>query len=162
MISHGYLFRFSPGGEEHVYHVSRDEDHGRESHEPADPLTPRREHVVIHFERNHLDGAEQKHSLKKRRRLRRVWERRVSLSKLVYLSSPSLCSSNHQTLENREGLSEILALRKSSSSMSGFVYGSNHYASAPSESLPELEVLKLKRKWTWYCIVYLFTLLRNC
>lgn len=83
MIGHRHLFRFSPGGEEHVGHVSRDENHGGDSHEPADSLTPRREHVVIHFERNHLDGAEQKNSLKKRRRLRRVWERRFSLSKLV-------------------------------------------------------------------------------
>lgn len=131
MISHGYLFRFRPVAEEQVHHVSWDEDHGGEGHEPADALTPRWEHVVIHFERNHLDGAEQKHSLqKKRRRLRRVmWQRRFLLSKPVYFSSPSLCGSKLQTLENGGGLSEISALRKSSSSAPGFVYGSNHYAS---------------------------------
>lgn len=100
MIRHCYPFRFSPGGEEHVCHVSRDEDHGGESHEPADPLTPRREHVVIHCERNHLDGAEQKHSLKKRRRLSRLWERRFSLSKLLYFSTSS-------SLENRQEFTEI-------------------------------------------------------
>lgn len=133
MISHGYLFRSSPGGEEHVSHVSWDEDHGGESHEPADPLAPCWEHVVIHFKRNHLDGAEQKDSLKKRRRLRWAWER---------------------------GFLEIPALWKSSSSNSGFVYGSNGYAA----DWPDLMVQKLMREWMWYCAVLFKTTqwFKNC
>lgn len=136
--SQGYLFRFCSGDEEDVCHVPRDEDHGGESHEPADPLTPGREHVVIHRQRNHLYGAEQKHSLMKTWRLGRVWEKRFSLSELVYLSSPFLCSSKLQSLENKDGLSEISALRKSLSSVWGFVYPPTHYTSAWSKSLPEL------------------------
>lgn len=121
-----YLFRFAPGDEGDVSHVTRDEDHRGESHEPADALTPHWEHVVIHCQRNHLDGTEQKHSLKKRR-LGRVWERGYLLSKLIYLSSLFFCSSKLQTLENRDRLSKISAPRKSSLSMSGFAYGSHSY-----------------------------------
>lgn len=46
---------------EHVDHVSRDEQHRGESHEPAYSLAPAGEHVVAHGEGDHLDCTEQEH-----------------------------------------------------------------------------------------------------
>lgn len=147
MISQGYLFGFSPGGKEVVCHVSRNQNHGGESHEPADPLTPRREHIVIHFERNHLDSAKQKHSLKKRRRLGGVWESRLSLSWFIFQPVFLQLKTHRRTKKGfkRYQLLENLVLNVR------FVYGSNHYASPWSEAVPELQLLKPMRKWMWYC-----------
>lgn len=50
-------------GEEHVDHVSGDEEHGGERHEPAHPLTPGWEHVVPHGQGHHLKRTEQEHAL---------------------------------------------------------------------------------------------------
>lgn len=60
---HSYLFVGALESQEHIDHVSWYEDHGGEGHEPAHSLAPAWEHIVSHFERNHLNGAEQEHPL---------------------------------------------------------------------------------------------------
>lgn len=59
-----YLFDAALGGAEHVDDISRDQYHGRQSHEPADHLAPQRVHILPQGQRGHLNGTEGKHPLK--------------------------------------------------------------------------------------------------
>lgn len=61
-----YLFVCAFECEEHVAHVARDQDHGGQGHAPADSLSPAREHVIAHGERDHLHCTEQKDALDKK------------------------------------------------------------------------------------------------
>lgn len=59
-----YLFVSALESKIHIDHVARYKNHRGQRHEPAHSLTPTREHVVPHCERNHLYGAEQEHPLR--------------------------------------------------------------------------------------------------
>lgn len=81
-----YLFVSSLESEKHIDHVSWYENHGGHGHEPAHSLTPAWVHIVSHFERNHLYGAEQEHTL---------WETRDALCILTTLTTGSAVSVRH-------------------------------------------------------------------
>lgn len=50
------------GAAEHVDDVTRDQHHGRQSHEPPNHLAPQWVHILPQSQRGHLYGAECKHS----------------------------------------------------------------------------------------------------
>lgn len=58
-----HLFNAAAGGAEHVDGVAGNQNHGGESHEPADHLTPQRIHVLPQSQRGHLNGTEGENSL---------------------------------------------------------------------------------------------------
>lgn len=58
-----HLFNAAAGGAEHVDGVAGNQDHGGESHEPADHLTPQRIHVLPQGQRGHLNGTKGENSL---------------------------------------------------------------------------------------------------
>lgn len=58
-----HLFNAAAGGAEHVDGVAGNQNHGGESHEPADHLTPQRIHVLPQGQRGHLNGTEGENSL---------------------------------------------------------------------------------------------------
>lgn len=66
LIAHPEMSYLSGGAlerEEHVAHVSWYEHHGRQCHAPAHALSPSWKHVVVQGEGDHLDSAEEEHTL---------------------------------------------------------------------------------------------------
>lgn len=55
------LFDAALGDAKHVDDISWDQYHGRQSHEPANHLTPQRVHILPQGQRGHLNGTEGKH-----------------------------------------------------------------------------------------------------
>lgn len=58
-----YLFDAALGDAKHVDDISWYQYHGRQSHQPADHLTPQRVHILPQGQRGHLNGTEGKHPL---------------------------------------------------------------------------------------------------
>lgn len=58
-----HLFNAAAGGAEHVDGVAGNQNHGGESHEPADHLTPQRIHVLPQGQRGHLNGTKGENAL---------------------------------------------------------------------------------------------------
>lgn len=55
--THPCLFHAAVGGAEHVDGVAGNQDHGGQSHEPANHLTPQRIHILPQGQRGHLNGT---------------------------------------------------------------------------------------------------------
>lgn len=58
-----HLFHAAAGGAEHVDGVAGNQNHGGESHAPADHLTPQGIDVLPQAQRGHLNGTKGENSL---------------------------------------------------------------------------------------------------
>lgn len=58
-----YLFYAALSGTEHVDDITRDQYHGRQSHDPASHLAPQWVHILPQGQRGHLNGTEGKNPL---------------------------------------------------------------------------------------------------
>lgn len=58
-----HLLNAAAGSAEHVDGVAGNQNHGGQSHEPANHLTPQRIHVLAQGQRGHLNGTEGEHPL---------------------------------------------------------------------------------------------------